>query len=409
MNRGFSLVELLLAIFILGIGVIGIAALFPAGISQQRQSADDMIGPMVAENAMAILRSKVRPEDFGTFEEFSPLPLLAYLRAPRFSIDGDFPWLRPGVLLEDNPSTNDIDERGMLDIFSGLWTQGLSVAGATEFPASSGYIDPFGTQSAPSLYGIPYNLAQPRLAVVTRQERYYPAESQCSTSGVQSPQFYWDCMFRRFNGRIYVAIFVYRVSTAMERVEWTMPANPIDPNLPSLPHRLDLMLANDVSSQEGAWDAFGPDANLVTGDDNRIVLGNQAGDPYDPADPVQAWQEPGQWILDQNNSMHRVLSSGLYDRSAGVFVDANGVPTHHAVELLRAVPQVPVGINGFDNSTNPLYFVNLNPPTGAVGVEDVVNDIWYMPLEIDLDVDDPLNGPDVSLTLTPVYLMVQEL
>jgi prepilin-type N-terminal cleavage/methylation domain-containing protein len=31
-RRAFSLVELLLAVFILGIGIIGISALFPAGI-----------------------------------------------------------------------------------------------------------------------------------------------------------------------------------------------------------------------------------------------------------------------------------------------------------------------------------------------------------------------------------------
>ena len=31
-RRGFSLVELILAIFVLGIGMISVAALFPAGI-----------------------------------------------------------------------------------------------------------------------------------------------------------------------------------------------------------------------------------------------------------------------------------------------------------------------------------------------------------------------------------------
>ena len=56
-RRAFNLVELLLAVFILGIGIIGISALFPAGIAQQRQANDDIMGPIVADNAMAILRT----------------------------------------------------------------------------------------------------------------------------------------------------------------------------------------------------------------------------------------------------------------------------------------------------------------------------------------------------------------
>ncbi|MHC4129030.1 MAG: type IV pilus modification PilV family protein, partial [Planctomycetota bacterium] len=68
--KGFTLTEVLMAIFILGIGVLGIAALFPAGIAQQRASVDDVIGPLVADNAIALLRARLEPGDFGTFEEF---------------------------------------------------------------------------------------------------------------------------------------------------------------------------------------------------------------------------------------------------------------------------------------------------------------------------------------------------
>ena len=58
-RRGFSLIEVLLAIFILGIGIISIGAIFPAGIVQQRQSLDDALGPVVADNALASLRAKL--------------------------------------------------------------------------------------------------------------------------------------------------------------------------------------------------------------------------------------------------------------------------------------------------------------------------------------------------------------
>ena len=69
-HRGFSLIELLIAIFILGIGIISIAALFPAGIAQQQKSTDDLIGSIVARNALTIIRSKVEQEDFGDPRRF---------------------------------------------------------------------------------------------------------------------------------------------------------------------------------------------------------------------------------------------------------------------------------------------------------------------------------------------------
>jgi prepilin-type N-terminal cleavage/methylation domain-containing protein len=72
MRRGFTLVELILAIFILGIGMISVAALFPAGIAQQQASEDEVYGPIVAKHAFDLIRSRVRPEDFGTYEEFTP-------------------------------------------------------------------------------------------------------------------------------------------------------------------------------------------------------------------------------------------------------------------------------------------------------------------------------------------------
>jgi Tfp pilus assembly protein PilV len=52
MRRAFSLIELLLAVFILAIEIISVSALFPAGIAQQQQTTDDQLGPVVAEQAL---------------------------------------------------------------------------------------------------------------------------------------------------------------------------------------------------------------------------------------------------------------------------------------------------------------------------------------------------------------------
>ena len=128
-RRGFSLIEVLLAVAILGIGVISIAALFPAGIAQQRQSVDDVLGPTIANNAMSILRTKLSQKDFGTFEEFSAGALV---QAPLDTVDGDWPWVRPAVVFDDDPTTP-YDERGAIDIFSFAASQ-TSLTTATEFP-----------------------------------------------------------------------------------------------------------------------------------------------------------------------------------------------------------------------------------------------------------------------------------
>ena len=121
-RSGFSLIEVLMSIFILGIGVISIAALFPAGIAQQQRSADDVMGPIAANNALAILRSRLAPADFGTFEQFGTI-------APRPTVPGDWTWLRPSLLFSDDP---DDRHRGANDIFS--WFANSLNGPATEFP-----------------------------------------------------------------------------------------------------------------------------------------------------------------------------------------------------------------------------------------------------------------------------------
>ena len=81
-RRGFSLVELILAIFILGIGMISVAALFPAGIVQQQYAEDEVYGPIVAKHAVSFLRTRLSQDDFGTFEEFTPLSSSDVVRDP---------------------------------------------------------------------------------------------------------------------------------------------------------------------------------------------------------------------------------------------------------------------------------------------------------------------------------------
>ncbi|NNF44220.1 MAG: prepilin-type N-terminal cleavage/methylation domain-containing protein [Phycisphaerales bacterium] len=332
--RGFSLVEVLMAIFILGIGVISIAALFPAGIAQQRQSVDDIMGPIVAENAIAVLRSKLDQGDFGTFEDFGTND------PRRFTVLGDWGWLRPGFSF-DTPR---------IDIFS-------ADATATEFPAGVG---------TPSLNGLPWNRLRygdvtPEF-VVTQQERSYPMASAAR------PQYVWECMFRRFQGRVLVAIFVYRATApGGENASYAVQPDPSN-DFPPLPVAVEL-------GDAAGWDAWGADDVEGTADD-ALVEGTSTWGGYDVEQRNLAWQESGQWILDQNNNVHRVLST------------YRDVDDNRAVELVRPVPVMA-----------PLAAFSSAAP--GDGIHNIVSDIWYLPLVT----RDSAN----EFRLTPVYVTVKEL
>jgi hypothetical protein len=356
-RKAFSLTEVLLAIFIMGIGVIAIAALFPAGIAQQRRSVDDVIGPIVANNAVSVLRLKLDADDFGTFEDFG-------VAAPQRTIDGDWPWLRPGVARD-----------GWYDVFSETVSSGSL---ASEFAA--GYAG-----AAPALYGIPYNMGKwpaapgrPPRVFITQGERYYPIVSDAVLAAPgaapPAPQYVWDCMFRRYQGKILVAIFVYRVQLlGGGSVPYVVPPNYSNPAVPPLPINLDLIAA----SPDDAWDAS----------DDPVLLGSPAS-AYDPRDQRLCWQEPRQWLLDQNNNIHCVLS---------LTPQADDDP--NLVELVRPVAAVPaVPTNYVDRS-----------PSVRQGIDNIVTNIWYVPVEVELDADGDLAPDGITAQLTPVYVTVREL
>ena len=426
-RRAFSLIEVLLAIFILGIGVISIAALFPAGIAQQRLSVDDMMGPIVANSAMDVIRSKLHTDDFGIFEHFSA-------PNPRPTVAGDWPWMRPAILFVDDPAwpggaNPPLDESGAIDIFSFYAFNSILPAAnrATEFAAAI-------PASDPPLYGIPFNrvkYATPPRILITQEERYYPAVSRMYSASKETvkPQYVWDCMFRRFQGKIMVGIFVYRVTIpgGGTAPNYRVQKNAIWPTVPPIPFGPNLDLANmpflvgepvtntspPYYSAGGAWDTFGPDGpNIPVGSggqsDDAIVLGTATGTLYDPDDPRQAWQQPRQWIVDQNNNVHRVLGQTRedYDINLGKV----------QVELVR--PLTPVlglldtGANLSLPTNRHFYYwpdtaAGASPALSWIG-SNVVTDIWYVPLSVEYDLDND-GRPDGEWTLTPVYATVKEL
>jgi prepilin-type N-terminal cleavage/methylation domain-containing protein len=92
-RRAFSLVEVLLAIFILGIGMIMVASVFPVGANWTRQTAETSIGQNIAQNALTVIQKHYGRDgdlrDFLRPDFYNPPPINAVKPGFKNTILGD--------------------------------------------------------------------------------------------------------------------------------------------------------------------------------------------------------------------------------------------------------------------------------------------------------------------------------
>ena len=104
-RRGFTLVEVLLAVFILSMGLIMLLAIFPVGADWTRQVTEETIGQTIAQNAMSVIRMRYGPgngmlvaSNFNG-QTLVPLPGVALIplgeRAYAFGSSPPFPAVNP--------------------------------------------------------------------------------------------------------------------------------------------------------------------------------------------------------------------------------------------------------------------------------------------------------------------------
>lgn len=418
-TRGFSLMELLIAVFVLGIGLIGISALFAAGISQQRQAIDVFQGEMVAENALALLRVKLKSQWFGTMEDFNTEDqitpsTIASQPLSNSPIDGDWSWKRPGFLFSNYPSTP-INENGAIDIFSAYLTryylnqndpniQNLLADPIVLSKIATENYTLLNTDTNFPLCGIPYvphdcgdaiigTLKCPPVVLISQEERSYPSPN-ANGLGSKPPSYYWECMFRRFNGSIQVAIFVYRIGgqqfTALPTTPGTTPRYyvvsqaiaPYPTTVPPLPFLIDLPTASQ-------WHWGGPDKDPSTiVDDSNVVTPDPTAVPAQLA-PDKSWQYPGQWILDQYNIVRQVMV-GRRTTADGPKI-ANSPTPYSAVQMKSSYPNLPnsQALFGSDYDGEDHQDPTLRPPTQF---------IWFIP-----------TTDSLGRNLIPVYVGVYQL
>jgi len=330
---------------------------------------------------------------------------------------------------------------GAIDIFGGIAAQGAVPAGLaalSETPANGAMqgipysrrtFDPtFRIVNAiAGAYTAPVPQATPAI-VITQGERCYPMSSE-ATYPQPRPQYVWDCMFRRFGGRVQVAVFVYRVGN----LNGLRGGNPetqtpyavskvttnLDPDFgsdiaafPSVPQWVssrpgspgNLRRADGTSSGR-RWGAGGLDERVGTtinaslygvGRDDSSVPGTEplpaAAGTDDPAviglEFGDGWQAPGQWFVDFFGNVHRVVA-GRRTRADGPVTLAKPVPRQPYGDVLVDLHSRRFG--QFD--TDALV---ASPRSGGDS-QDGIQDLWFVPLQ-------DSNGND----LTPVYVAIEE-
>ncbi len=420
-TAGFSLVEMLLAVFILGIGVISISALFPAGIALQRQATDDTVGPIVAKNALATIRAKLSPDDFGSFQDFGLNP--QYLNpgiAGAFQtsgavqppqVSGDWCWMRPGINF--NPQ-----DAGTIDVFSAGYTRqqyGLPPFPPTNQKATE-IVDGVAFTSNALLYGIPYNpkkyplftdpvgaagldLVSQRLlepaVTFTQAERAYPQAAANYGSSVittTAPQYYWDCMFRRNGGRVQVAVFVYRVTApggdprpyTVQRSDpalvGTPPAGTTDISVNTPPIPMVYYAPNPGTAN--SW----PNRTAVNPPVDDTIPNTGPGTPFGAGRTWDDWMAPAQIWIDNHGNQHEVLRGRLVAGSA-----TSAFPNQGPVKLQRRIPV---------NPRAPIYGTapNVANDTSAGSFHAFIEAIWFVP-----------NTDRAGNVITPIYVTVEEL
>ena len=360
-RRAFSLIEVLMSVFILGIGVIAIASLLPAGISQQRSARDASAGPIVAQSAMGVLRSKYSQSTFGG-DDLASLynvdedcqPDTSFLNDSFFHLPpGDFGWTRPArwsALTLSGLSVNSVadggqvpfaprgavhpfvgppgasaqtggtdstwwsnvppnyqDEQAALDplnpCFNPFLDSGRGFTSNTssrnipvndpDFPC--GNIEPATILSATNISELSLAARKPFSWFITREERQWPADAA-------RPSYYWDCMFRKHNGLVEVAVFVYRV---IQDLPGGMVDGPDDGYLYPGPRRPHSVWISSGDCESGPL--FGANHFLISG--QKVVTTIEGLSPFDVSGfnyLDRQWQAPGQLILDGHGGIHRV-------------------------------------------------------------------------------------------------------
>lgn len=283
-NRAFSLIEVLIAILVLGLGLLGLGAVFPAVITEQRRSFDSISGESVARQVEELLRNS------NELVDLSPL------RGSQF---GGIQGAVEGNVVEPSPinAGASFDFLWVMDRFVRI-DRGANTAWGGAIPGASNFNDLLrGTWRADSG-------DNEDAQILPIAARLHPLP----TSG-SDPKFVWDVVARRHpSGPTQLAVFVRRID---DRI--AVPAG----------QTLSQMFLNPAANQRPLPLAV----DIPTGRLQTPVPGaNNQAYPYPQSLDAYADDRQPTWLIFSNAGNSDIDTSiGFVRRVGQQFVDNTGV------------------------------------------------------------------------------------
>jgi prepilin-type N-terminal cleavage/methylation domain-containing protein len=191
---GFTLIEVLMAVLVLGIGLLGLASVLPAVLRQQRVAADTTYGELAGQSAGAYFAARPTLAAYiGTGGGGGPAQVVPVPLDDRFWTL----WARPRI----DPATGQAWRPAPTPAIPNPGPLAVAITG-TQIPNNAQWapIGLDGTGRGWAQLGIEIRVGSgtgneraQRPVFVPLADRLYPADS----SGLRNPQFVWDLAVRR--------------------------------------------------------------------------------------------------------------------------------------------------------------------------------------------------------------------
>lgn len=369
MRRGFSLIEILVAIFILAFGLLGLGALFPVVVREQRISSDATMGVIVSNSARSVFSAVDFDSGMADFGG-QPHPFRAS------SSPGQVWTMLAGDIRGTSPN------RAINTGIGAGWRE--SADNSQPFENGEWFIPDVDNDGGAQV-GNPSNVylstAIPSIFASTRiplRQRLYPDMTE------SSPLFVWDYAVQRVTDGVpgsypggdplRAAIFVRRLDPRLRSDgEYTVRRRLLDPAIPAAERRLPVGAdSNGVPTLDGTDGSAGLGYSAIMRQSVEFWFtpGNPARNHRDrlyvpAAITPEVWsfmRQPGQKLVDNLGNIYTVVGIG----------EEPGVGSGR---FLKIDPPVPASIG--DRQARPL--ASRPTSSGTVADREVIREVAFTP------------------------------